>query len=334
MIRHILCLPTDIFNVYPATVKFKTYQARWEIGDIYVSGNAKKTEDNPQGLGCYLVMTGRGCDDIFRILDENGLTFGDMFERCERRYGTGNYHFTRLDVAIDDRNETPFFTIEQIKKKCEKEEFIANSEGYHFDESKFDDFDTAKTVYIGAGKSGLSYRFYDKDKEVCSKYNKTLDEVGSWKRTEMQLRDEKAHAFAMTFKDRPLELGELAFGLLADNLRFVVANRNESNKSRWKTCRFWQRFLGAVELLKLHVPTPHNSLEETQQWLTEGGVISAVKGFYFLESHDALGGLERVGDMVDRARYSTSLSSKLTAHLQRIERTELIPYVQYDTKNR
>ena len=37
---------------------------------------------------------------------------------------------------------------------------------------------------------------------------------------------------AMTFKDRPLELGELAFGLLANNLRFVVPNRNESNKSR------------------------------------------------------------------------------------------------------
>ena len=169
---------------------------------------------------------------------------------------------------------------------------------------------------------------------MCGKYNRTLDEVGSWKRTEMQLRDEKAHAFAMAFQARPLEIGELAFGLLADNLRFVVANRNESNKSRWKTCRFWQRFLGAVELLKLHVPTPRNSLEETQQWLTEGGVISAVKGFYFLESHDALGGLERVGDMVDKARYSTSLSSKLTAHLQRIDRTELIPYVQYDTKNR
>ena len=102
-----------------------------------------------------------------------------MFRRCERRYGLDNFHFTRLDIAIDDKNEKPFFTIEQIKKKCEKEEFISNSEGYHFDESKFDDFDTAKTVYIGAGKSGLSYRFYDKDKEVCSKHNKTLDEVGS-----------------------------------------------------------------------------------------------------------------------------------------------------------
>ena len=192
---HILGLPTDIFNVYPASIKYKTYQARWQIGDIYVSGDARKTEDNPQGLGCYLVMTGRGCDDIFRILDSRNYTFGDMFKHCERRYGLDNFHFTRLDIAIDDKNEKPFFTIEQIKKKCEKEEFISNSEGYHFDESKFDDFDTAKTVYIGAGKSGLSYRFYDKDKEVCSKHNKTLNEVGSWKRTEMQLRDDKAHVF-------------------------------------------------------------------------------------------------------------------------------------------
>ena len=51
-----------------------------------------------------------------------------MFRRCERRYGLYNFHFTRLDVAIDDKNEKPFFTLEQIKKKCEKEEFIANSE--------------------------------------------------------------------------------------------------------------------------------------------------------------------------------------------------------------
>ena len=37
--------------------------------------------------------------------------------------------------------------------------------------------------------------------------------------------------------------------------------------------------------------------------------------------------------MLDKARYSNSLSSKLTAHLQRINRTDLIPYIQYDTKH-
>ena len=113
---HILGLPTDIFNVYPASVKFKTYQARWQIGDIYVSGDARKTEDNPQGLGCYLVMTGRGCDDIFRILDSRNYTFGDMFKHCERRYGLDNFHFTRLDCYPAFYLVLNHTTFSQIKK--------------------------------------------------------------------------------------------------------------------------------------------------------------------------------------------------------------------------
>ena len=222
---------------------------------------------------------------------------------------------------------------ELVRKKFEKEEFVSTSDFYHFDDSKYDTDDLARTAYLGSGKSAISYRFYDKDREVSAKYNKSLDEIGSWKRTEIQLRDEKAHAFAMLFEEKPMELGELAFGLLAENLRFVVPNKNESNKSRWKTCRFWKRFLGNVEPLKLHIPKTQNSLLETQQWLTDGGVISAVKGFYFLEEHDALGELKSVGEMLDKARYSPPLSGKLTGHLQRIGREELIPHIQYDTNS-
>lgn len=112
-------LPPDIFITYPKKVAFKTYQTCWQIGDIYLSGNAEKTEDNPQGTGCYLVMTGRGCDDIFRILDNRGHTFGELFRQCERWFGT-EFHFTRLDIAIDDRNEVPFFTPQQLKKNAKR----------------------------------------------------------------------------------------------------------------------------------------------------------------------------------------------------------------------
>ena len=333
MIRHVLQLPVDIFLTFPAKTKFKTYQLRWQAGDISITGSAKKTEDNPQGLGCYLVMSGRGCDDMSHILESEGKTFADMFHLCERWFGTG-YHLTRLDIAIDDQNDTPFFTVEQIKKKCEKGEYIANGSEFRFHESRYNEHETAKTVYIGAGKSEQSYRFYDKDKEVSKKYNKPIEEIGSWKRTEIQLRDSKAHAFALLFMENPYDLGQLAVDLLAGNLRFVVSNSAESNRSRWKTCRFWQRFLGAVKPLKLHAPQQDNTLSDTQKWLKEGGGISAVKGFCFLEEHDALGDLERVGDMLDKARYSPDLACKLTGHLQRIDRSELIPYVEYDTKRK
>ena len=163
-------MPEDIFITYPAKVAFKTYQTRWQLGDIYISGNAKPTEDNPEGLGCYLVMTGRGCDDIFNILDSHNRTFGHMFHQCVRWFGT-EFHFTRLDIAIDDRNEVPFFTPAQIQKKFEKEEFVSTSDFYHFDDSKYDTDDLARTAYLGSGKSAISYRFYDKDREVSAKYS-------------------------------------------------------------------------------------------------------------------------------------------------------------------
>lgn len=76
----------------------------------------------------------------------------------------------------------------------------------------------------------MSYRFYDKDKEVSLKYNKPYDGIRSWKRTEIQLRDEKAHASAMLIKDNPFDLGKLAFDLLAENLRFVVPDKSQSNE--------------------------------------------------------------------------------------------------------
>ena len=82
----------------------------------------------------------------------------------------------------------------------------------------------------------------------------------------MQLRDDKAHAFSMTFKDRPLELGELAFRSIGKQPTFVVPNEMKVIRADGKRVPVWERFLGAMEVLKLQVPKLHNSLEETQ-WL-------------------------------------------------------------------
>ena len=126
---HILGLPTDLFNVYPASVKYKTYQARWQIGDIYVSGDARKTEDNPQGLRLLSCYDWQRFVMIFSIFSTVGIIpLGICSDVVSEDTDWIISTSQRLDIAIDDKNEKPFFTIEQIKKKCEKEEFISNSE--------------------------------------------------------------------------------------------------------------------------------------------------------------------------------------------------------------
>jgi len=262
---------------------------------------------------------------------KNQYSYGDFFQKCCRLLGESVFHLTRLDIAIDDKNEVPYFTIERIKKKCLNEEFISKSRSYRFAESSFVD-GTAKTVYIGDGKSNLSYRFYDKDKEQCGKYDIPYEEMESWKRTELQLRDEVAHQFALLFSESPADLGELAFDLLGSSLRFVTVDKMQVNKSRWRTSQFWERFLGVVKPLKIKPEYPMNSLYETQRWLKGGGALSAVKIFLFLQENHALGDLEDLRMMMENIQYSHMLSQKLVAHLNQIGRQDLIPLVYEDTK--
>ncbi|MEG1066752.1 MAG: replication initiation factor domain-containing protein [Erysipelotrichaceae bacterium] len=148
----------------------------------------------------------------------------------------GNFHLIWIDIAIEDRNDIPFFTVEQIKRKCLKDEFVSKSKSNRFAESSFDE-DIAKTVCIGDGKNNIN-RLYDKDKEQAGKYNLNYEEMGNWIRTELQLRDEIAHSFAMLMCETFGELGNLAFDLLSSSLRFVTADKTQTNKSSGKQVAF------------------------------------------------------------------------------------------------
>lgn len=334
LIQRILGLPFEFFKQQEARVRHQAYTSLYQCGSIKVFGDVIPTDKNPFGLGCYLVLSGKGCDDYQDCFSMQGVysdTYGDFFRKCCQLLGESVFHLTRLDIAIDDKNEVPYFTIEQIKKKCLKEEFISKSRSYRFAESSVTE-GTAKTVYIGDGKSNLSYRFYDKDKEQCGKYDIPYKEMESWKRTELQLRDEIAHQFAMLFAEAPGDLGKLTFDLLGGSLRFVTADIRQENKSRWKTSQFWERFLGAVEPLKIKPERTVNSLYETQRWLKEGGALSAVKVFLFLQEYEVLGDLEPLEKMMDKIQYSHALSQKLVAHLKQIGKPDLIPLVYEETK--
>lgn len=344
LILFIIGIPYDFFLIRDGYMKHKEYTKLYEFAGIKIYGDIPKSEDNPDGLGCYLELKGKGCYEIEQLFAKQGYSgicslINKFNSRRIRRSGEFiSYHITRLDIAIDDKNEIPFFTIEQIKKKVEKGEFRSSCKYVRINESATkndleENNGTAKTVYLGSGKSEISIRFYDKDKEVSTKRNKLLEDIGSWKRTEIQLRDDKAQAFTSLMIEHPEYLGNLALGVLAENVTFLINDKGQANKSRWKTCEFWKRFIGAVEEIKLQTEKPINSLLETQEWLQYGGTLSAVDAFIFLEHHDALGELKPVHEMLQRVSYSPMLSSKIVAHLNNQKRADLIPYVYQNTRN-
>lgn len=322
-------IPLKYVGVSEGRMRHKDYQKLYQFGQIKIYGDAPYTRDNPNGLGCYLALGGKGCDELQDFIGKESEAYGRFFQKLEEQLEKDSFRITRLDLAIDDRNEKPFFTVEQLKRKCDKGEFLSKSRKQRFQESG-EAGDMAKTLYIGDTKSDLSIRFYDKDKQISHTQGIPLEMIGTWKRTELQLRNGKAHLFAIQLKDN--NLGLYTFGLLKESLRFVVPDFQQKNKSRWETCRFWERFLGQVEGLKICPEKEENFLSDTQEWLKYGGALSAVKAFEFLETHGALGNLKNVQDLKSGVSYSSELVHKMVSHLQEIKREELIPLVHEDTR--
>ena len=131
LIRRLLQLPFEYFQVQNAKIKHMDYTRLYQFGTIKVYRD-KLLKDGTCEEGCYLILSGQGCDDMYSFLQARGNTYNNFFDYCVQIMGKGGFHLTRLDIAIDDRNDIPYFTVEQIKNKCLKDEFISKSKSYRF----------------------------------------------------------------------------------------------------------------------------------------------------------------------------------------------------------
>jgi len=191
VINQLLKVPEECFCVREAHLPYQTYTNLYQAGCIQIYSDCERRVGNIYGKGAYLILKGEGCGWLQEHLDDQEKEIADFFKDCISCFGKDNFHLTRLDIAIDDRNEVPYFTVGQLHQKCRKREFVSKSRSFHFHESEFDE-DVAKTLYIGDRKSDIMYRFYEKNKEQAKKTGQLLAEIGSWNRTEIELHDEVA----------------------------------------------------------------------------------------------------------------------------------------------
>lgn len=319
VIRDYLDLPIEAFERDYRGIQYKEYDTRYTFGQIVLFS----IEEQSDKQECYLTLSGEGCRQFEKHLARMNQTWESFFKNCFS-YSDSIVRMTRVDVAIDDKNEVPFFTIKELYKKCENELYQSISETHSYHDSKFSLNDGAKTLYIGARKSRVRFRFYDKDKEQALKQKLSMDNLKSWKRTEIQLRDEYATQMCGQIAFSQKSLGSLIFGFLKANLTFYT--------EIGELYRSWQRFIGSVEPLKLKVTNETTTLHDTQNWLETGGVFSSLKGFKLLEENHALGDLQSVEHLVPQALFSRSFSQKLVAHVSMLNRIDLVKQIQDQTK--
>ncbi|MCL6587674.1 MAG: replication initiation factor domain-containing protein [Anoxybacillus sp.] len=206
-------------------------------------------------MGVHIQMSGEGCRQYEMLTSRDWqYTFSLLLNF--------DISISRLDLALDDFKG--FFTLEKVVSKLKRAHVTSKFKtARHFQEIRISDGSTAgQTVYFGDSSSRLQIRMYDKKQQMIAKRGECDKDF--WLRTELQLRDERAHsAFEMIAFGQ--NVGFLASGILKNYISFRVPS-SDSNKSRWDVCDWWHSFLGDVEKIKLTMKHPSSSIQRSYDW--------------------------------------------------------------------
>ena len=215
------------------------------------NGNVRIYSDGKEDMGIHIQLSGQGCRQVEESLQGDWLT---LFKKIIDVEGT----FSRCDIAIDDK--VGLLDIKKIQKKTEKKEYVSRFNNWSITTSCKNDSDRyGNSVYFGSEKSDIRLRFYDKAVEQGVE--------GHWVRTELQLRDERANV-AIKLYNTGKTIGEIVTGVLKNYIRFVDPS-TDSNKRRWKTSKFWDKFIADAEVLKLTEGQKEKTLDDVYTWINK-----------------------------------------------------------------
>jgi putative DNA relaxase len=216
----------------------------------HLRGNVRIFMDGSETMGIHIEATGKGC----RELEADGyVTDWPMYFKTVLEAGA---HFSRLDVAIDEKNGLiSMDTVEACTKSgCVVSRYRQSDvhESYNLEDGS----SCGKSVYFGSPSSDTRIRIYDKAKQ--------LNEVGKWIRVELQTRRDKAQVLASSIAFTGSL--EIFSGYLRGLLDFKVKG-NHSQKERWDTQTWWDFFLNGAAKIRLTIAPMVRSLEKSYAWV-------------------------------------------------------------------
>ena len=178
----------------------------------------------------WVEFSGQGC----RLFDE--VSKKDWFDIFyEIVADEESYNITRLDIAYDDKNK--LLNLKTIYREVIKQNYISKFRSWSTIDS-----DKGQTVYIGSVTSDIRLTFYDKARE------RKREIEGHWIRLEMRLRNEKAVEFIKNLNNN--FIGDVFVSVINHYLRFVIPSE-DTNKQRWKTRKWWLKFLDTTKKISL-----------------------------------------------------------------------------------
>lgn len=293
-ISQILQIPESDFEL--REVGYQGYTKSATYGSIMVMWEPPA---NTVGMGVHVEMSGQACREYEKLFNFE-MTWSSFFALIMNF----EHKFSRLDLALDDFKG--YFTIEKAINKAKDGCVTAHriQKARVFEEFYLEDgANCGRTFYIG--KSDWMVRFYDKYQERLNKGVEMDDSITFWNRYEIQLRNEFATACARVLAFESYSTGEFIKAFFKSKIDFKIKNKNDKNRSRWKSCKWWEDFLKDIEPLELTQVAPDPTIPRINDWIERQVKTSLATLSYAFDGNPVLMEyfLEKGKEQMSRANY-------------------------------
>lgn len=170
-----------------------------------------------------------------------------------------NVSITRIDIALDMENGK-YFTFEQLKNDIIKGNVLSRwRTSKEIIERSLKDGETlGNTIYLGSRTSDVMLRFYRKDLQSENEIYKNI--------IRMELEVKRGNAENLVKQLESQNIGTIIKGILNNYIRVIIPNKNDSNKSRWETTKYWKDFINDIEKIKLSDGILEKTLDQKIEW--------------------------------------------------------------------
>ena len=301
IVEDILFLDTELFIIDKGSLKYYEYDSQINYGNIRIYYG---DEEN----SFMLVMSGQALE-FYRdmVLTPKGLSERHFLDNLYSNYKS--FSVRRIDIAIDDFNEVPYFTPNQLAKLCKKNRFLYGKSNVY---TTYGDEKTGQTLYLRRPSDDERLRIYDKRLEQASKLGVSKRFIENWIRTELELRKEKAHYFIQEWLKSEIDI-----------LNFT------------KPLRSWEKFLGASKPVTITISNKKTELSNKLEWLVFKGSGAILRAYKFLYENELLFELEKENfEKLDTLEFPPELASQLIERAISFKREDLIPKIKENIKRR
>ena len=318
IVEDILLLDTELFIIDKGSLKYYEYDSQINYGNIRIYYG---DEEN----SFMLVMSGQALE-FYRdmVLTPKGLSERHFLDNLYSNYKS--FSVRRIDIAIDDFNEVPYFTPNQLSKICRKNRFLYGKSNYYI---TYGDEKTGQTLYLRKPNDNERLRIYDKRLERASKLGVSKRFIENWIRTELELRKEKAHYFIQEWLKSEIDLLNFTKGYLKDKVKFYTDSQFS------KPLRSWEKFLGSSTPVTITISKTKTELEKKLDWFVFKGSGAILKAYKFLYENGLLFEQEKENfEKLETLEFPPELASQLIERVISFKREDLIPKIKDNIKRR